>query len=137
MQGLRGLIIGAIIIAIIIVGGVFFFTKQNTSSLPINPTPTSAQTQTNENAQIITLSTNGFSPINLIVKTGVIVKWVNKSGAVAAVDSDPHPTHTSYPPMNFGPFSDGSSVELVFDKPGTYHYHNHLNPSQTGSITVQ
>lgn len=138
MQSVRSLILGAIIIAVIIVAGVFFFAKQNTLPLATaTPTPVQTQMQTAQNTQIISLYANGFSPNNLTVKAGTAVKWINKSGAVAQVDSDPHPVHTSYPPMNFAPFSDGSSVELVFDKPGSYHYHNHLNPSQTGSITVQ
>ncbi|HEX8965275.1 MAG TPA: cupredoxin domain-containing protein [Patescibacteria group bacterium] len=136
MQGIKGLIIAAIIIAVVIVGGVFFFAKQNPNASNGNPAPTQTAQQT-DNATIITLSKSGFAPNNLTIKAGTTVKWVNDSGAAGQIDSDPHPVHTSYPPMNFQAFSNGSSVELVFDKPGTYHYHNHLNPSQTGTITVQ
>ncbi len=135
MQSIKGLVIAAIIIAVVIVGGIFFFAKQNPNTSNSTPTPTA--TQQAENATVITLTKTGFTPNNITVKAGTTVKWVNNSGAVGQVDSDPHPVHTSYPAMNFQPFSEGSSVELVFDKAGTYHYHNHLNPSQTGTITVQ
>lgn len=137
MQNIKGLVLSAIVIAIIIVGGIFFFAKQNPNNANGTPTPTQVMAQQAENATVITLTKTGFTPNNLTVKAGTTVKWVNNSGVIGQVDSDPHPVHTSYPPMNFQAFSDGSSVELVFDKPGIYHYHNHLNPSQTGTITVQ
>jgi len=68
---------------------------------------------------------------------GTKVVWIKKSGAVATVNSADHPTHLVYPPINMGEFKDGTSVQLVFDKPGTYKYHNHLIPSQTGTVVVE
>ncbi|MDE2026098.1 MAG: cupredoxin domain-containing protein [Patescibacteria group bacterium] len=139
MQNLRGLIVAGILILIIVAGGIYFYGKSaQKDASNTQPAPTE-QTQTlgDNGAQIITLTADGFSPSTLTVKVGTRVRWVNKSGQLGDVDSDPHPTHTSYPPMNFGTFSDGSSVELVFNKAGTYHYHNHLNPSQQGTIVVE
>jgi len=131
MQSLKGLVGAAVLIAIIIVGGIFIFAKPKTSSsLMAIVTPVPQE----QNVKIITLTTAGFSPNNVVISVGMRVKWINKTGTVAAVDSDPN---TSYPPMNFGNFSNGSSVELVFDKVGTYHYRNDLNPSKTGIIVVQ
>jgi plastocyanin len=138
MENVRGLIVAAIIIIIVIAGGIFLYSNSSKKEAANNqPTPTEQAQTTNEGAQIITLSPDGFTPATLTVKVGTRVRWVNKSGELGDVDSDPHPVHTSYPPMNFGTFSDGSSVELVFDKAGTYHYHNHLNPSQRGTIVVE
>lgn len=138
MENIKGIIVAGILILLVIAGGVFLYSKSAKKDGSTNqPTPTEQTQTTSEGAQIITLTPDGFSPSTLTIKAGTLVRWVNKSGQLGDVDSDPHPTHTSYPPMNFGTFSDGSSVELVFDKPGTYHYHNHLNPSQHGTVVVQ
>jgi len=144
MDNLKSLIVAAIIIMIIIAGGIFLYSR--TLPVSINKGTNQAGTATmqqktgssqNQSEADITLNKDGFSPATMTVKAGTKVKWTNKSGTTGDVDSNPHPVHTSYPPMNFGQFSDGSSFELIFDKPGTYQYHNHLNPSQEGTIIVQ
>lgn len=140
MDSIRGLVIAAVIIAIVVVGGVFLYAqpKGKSTNTPSTQQQVAPTTQVQmSTAEVITLTKDGFSPASLTVKVGTRVKWVNGSGELAALDSNPHPVHTSYPPLNFGAFSNGSSVELVFDKPGTYGYHNHLNPSQTGTVVVQ
>ena len=154
MQNLKNIIIFAIIALIIAGIGLFFFSPKRTatpttpSTTPIlTSTPQSGQpvqgqgttnapiTQTND--QTITLTTTGFTPATITVKTGTKITWVNKSGSLGDVDSDPYKTKTSYPAMNFGTFTDGSTFSLVFTKAGSYHYHNELNSSQTGTIFVQ
>jgi plastocyanin len=136
MENTKSLIVGLIVIILIIAGGIFFYRQ---SVLPkiigqVTPTPNGF---IKSSEQIISLSSKGFSPPTLIVNVGTKVGWINNSGVDGDIESDPHPTHTSYPPINFGVFSSGSLVEIVFDKPGTYHYHNHLNPSQKGTVIVQ
>lgn len=154
MQNLKNIIIFAIIALIIAGVGLFFFSPKRTATTttsttstnqPANPQsgqPVQGQGTANtpitqSNDQTITLASTGFTPTTITVKTGTKVTWVNRSGSMGDVDSDPHPIHTSYPPMNFGTFSDGSTISLVFTKVGSYHYHNNLNPSQTGTIIVQ
>lgn len=137
MGNLKSLFFAAVLIIAIIAGGIFLYSKSGNTQ---NPTTTGSQGNSsgeNQTTKQIILTTGGFSPSTLTVKVNTLVTWTNKSGKEAQVDSDPHPIHTSYPAMNFDPFSDGSSVSLVFDKAGTYHYHNHLQPSQTGTIIVQ
>ena len=85
----------------------------------------------------VSITSSGFSPDSITVQPGTKVTWVNNSGGVANVSSDPHPTHTLYPPLNLGRVAGGASVSLVFDKAGSYGYHNHLNPGWTGKVTVQ
>jgi len=99
-----------------------------------NPTPTE---QTLENEVFLDVTSQGFIPKELTVNTGTKVTFRNVSGQTIAVASDPHPQHTSYPPLNLGQVVNGNTVSLVFDKSGTYNYHNHLNPSQKGTIVVQ
>lgn len=68
---------------------------------------------------------------------GTTVVWVNNNGQAATVNSDPHPTHTLFPFLNLGGFEDGSSVSAKFDKVGVYTYHNHLDPTETGTVIVE
>lgn len=125
---------------VVLVGGFLLLSGQNknTSSVTVSPvaTATPAPTATNS-ANTVTLTATGFNPDTLTVKVGTTVTWVNKSGEEATVNSDPHPTHTLWPFLNLGSFSDGGSLNVTFDKAGTYTYHNHLNPSERGTIVVE
>lgn len=85
----------------------------------------------------ITLTSSGFDPETATVKAGSRVIWLNKSGASASLNSADYPTNRLYPPLNLGEFANGSSVQLIFDKPGEYKYHNHLKPGQTGTVIVE
>ena len=147
-------IILAVVVLVILAGGVLLFTRSKATA-PSTPammykTPTQTQTQTaapsvsvttssttSTQQQTVNVTANGFDPQTVTVKAGTRVVWMNKSGGSVFVASNNHPTHLLYPPLNLGQFADGSSVQLVFDKPGSYGYHNHLNPSQTGTIVVQ
>ena len=85
----------------------------------------------------IMLTQDGFSPSTITIQKGDSISWVNKSGKDATVNSDPHPTHTLYPPLNVGRFANGETLTLTFDATGTYGYHNHLDASQKGTILVE
>lgn len=129
------------IIAIVVLAGGFFLLSKGSSpsSTPETSTPTPEATEeaaTNEQ-NVITLTQRGFSPMVLTIKAGVTVTWENKSGKVATINSDPHPAHTNYAPLNLDNLPDGGNLSLTFSKPGTYGYHNHLNPSLTGVIIVE
>lgn len=137
-------LIGVIIIAALLVIG--FLSMNRSSNIQQTntqqSTPPVATQQATSSAQpveqnTITLTASGFSPETLTIKAGDKVTWANKSGADAAVNSNPHPVHTDYPPLNLGSFKDGENLSLTFDQAGTYGYHNHLNPSQTGTIVVE
>lgn len=128
-------LIWVLVIVVVIIAGVMLSGK--TYKAPVAPTSTTTQAPVQKDQEATVEATaNGFVPQALTVKVGTKVVWVNKSGTTVTANSSPHPTHTDYPPLNLGAFDNGSSVELVFDKAGTYKYHNHLNPTQFGSITV-
>lgn len=142
------IIIGVIVIALLVgIGFIVSSSKSNTSSNPtLTTTPqaatepisqATASSQTTQEQNTITLDSSGFSPKSLTIKVGDKVTWVNKSGADAAINSSPHPTHTDYPPLNLDAFPNDGTLSLTFDKSGTYKYHNHLNPSQSGTIAVE
>lgn len=79
----------------------------------------------------------GFAAAEVTVKAGEKVEFKNEGKSVVEVNSDPHPTHTSFPVLNIGRVAAGQTKSAVFDKAGTYKYHNHLNASQRGTIIVQ
>lgn len=139
-----------LIVGAIVYGLVYYFVLAKKGGNSYNPTntvsptiseqttttaPASSKTKPVENS--ITLSADGYSPATLTIKAGTTVTWTNKSGTMATVNSDPHPTHTNYPPLNLGKFSDGETLTLRFDQPGTFGYHNHYDASQKGTVVVK
>lgn len=134
-----------IIVAAIVIFGAFTFLgnkKTTPTTQPAAQQATQSTTkptviETNSSITTIALTNAGFTPKDVIVKAGAKVVWENKSGSAATVNSASHPTHLLYPFLNLGEFADGSSVQVVFEKAGKYSYHNHLNPSETGTITVE
>ena len=145
----RNLFIGVVIVIILAAIALFYKSSYSNLSQPQSTgevsqetggTATSQTTSVNEitgEQNVITLTQDGFSPSTLTIKAGTKVTWANKSGDQATVNSNPHPVHSDYSPLNLGGFSDGSTLSLVFDKAGIYGYHNHLNPSQSGTIIVK
>lgn len=130
------IIIGIIIAIIMIAGGIFLFSKGNTASPRETSQPTSLPTTAEQSQNIVIYTSDGFSPANLVIKVGTKVVWKNEAGSLS-VNSSPHPTHTDYSPLNLGIIGKGELKSLIFDKPGTYRYHNHLNPSHKGTVNVE
>lgn len=100
-----------------------------------NATPTQEVKPTEE--VNVTVSASGYTPKTITVKRGAKVVWKNTSGGPVTVNSDAHPTHLLWPFLNLGKFEDGSSVSVVFEKSGTYTYHNHLDASMVGTVIVE
>lgn len=152
----KGLYIGVAVVFILLLLGYFAFkSKFMSGSNSLTPVsggttsdfPTSAQnpevtgqmstTTALASVKLVEVTSSGFQPSVLTIKVGDEVTWENKSGGNISINSDLHPTHLLYPPLNLGIVADGGSASLVFPAPGSYGYHNHLNPSQTGTIVVQ
>lgn len=138
-----------IIAILIIAGGVLLLSNQAKNKNTVSNKPeikSSAVITQSANASrspkkieeiIVTATDAGFSPKEIKTKAGTKVVWLNKSNGTITVNSDEHPTHRLYPMLNLGSFGKNSSVQVVFDKTGTYKYHNHLNASQSGTVFVE
>ncbi len=144
----KNLAVAVVVILILAVGGFYFIkSQQSTQVAPaqVVSTPTPTQTQApaaTEGAMmkgetLVKITANGYNPKVVTIKVGDTVSWENDDSANHTVNSSPHPTHTDYPPLNLGLIKPGDKNSLTFDKAGTYKYHDHLNPSLTGSVTVQ
>lgn len=144
-----------VVIAVVVIGGLVYFATQKQNNQVVNPTPTTTEKIAKEEEvmkkditpsgvedkmmreAIVNYTATGFDLQQTKVKVGTKVTWFNKSGHAGNVSSAVHPTHQVYPPLNLGNFEDGEKLSLVFDKPGTYAYHNHLNASQFGKVIVE
>ncbi len=114
-----------LVVAVISIIVAFSFFKKDKADTPVQ-----------ETTQEIVLSDQGFLPKTVSVKKGTRVVWINNSKDTATVNSDDHPSHTKSPVLNLGEFEPGSNLQLILDKPGTYSYHNHLNPEMTGTVII-
>src|SRR3989338_10311263 len=96
------------------------------------------------------ISYNGsqFSPSTVSVKRGGAVTWTAVGGSQMWVASAQHPTPSVYHgttlqqhcPDIAGVALDqctgGSTYSFTFDTVGSWNYHNHLNPTAFGTVTV-
>ena len=109
-------------------------TSNSTNSSNNNQSSSNqAQTGTAE----IDMTADGFSPANITVKAGIVVVFKNTGTSPRWPASNPHPTHTDLP--GFDPLRGigaGEGFSFTFTKVGTWKFHDHLNPTQGGSVTV-
>ena len=78
-----------------------------------------------------------FEPTEISVASGTKVVFKNQDTKPRWPASNLHPTHGLYP--EFDPKEQievGSEWVFVFDKPGTWRYHDHLIPELRGTVQV-
>lgn len=100
----------------------------------------------------VEITTNGFNPSSLTTKKGSSVAFVNKDSQPHWPASAMHPTHTVYPGSDIkkckmeeratifdacGSLQQEEKYSFVFNEVGSWKYHDHLNPSSTGTIVVE
>ncbi|MFN3693049.1 MAG: cupredoxin domain-containing protein [Candidatus Paceibacteria bacterium] len=109
------------------------------------PVPTSITTNTgnadaihmmgNSAMATIRYTDSGFEPKEVSVPLGTMVHFVNESTKEMWVASNEHPEHSILP--TFDQFKTGDQYMYTFDKPGTWNYHDHLNPAAEGVVIVE
>lgn len=159
----RYLLIGVGIVALILGGAAFALRYKKTRPLPTLPsnpkvlpqasnpisqdsssstttssTSTSATSSNGKSSTAVTLSYTGsaFTPdtINATVPLTLTVR--NDSKDALSFNSDPHPQHTQCPNLNLGAIDPGQSKSVTITSPETCGFHNHLNPSQHGTLNA-
>ncbi len=136
------IILGLLVIIALLAGATIFLQKKTGPTLPKSIAPAEKVVvkdlaPVGKGVAYIKITATGFSPSSIIINTGDKVIWTNSSNSAVQINSDPHPKHNLYPILNLGAVLPGQNTRLVFGTPGTYTYHNHLNPSQTGTIEVK
>ena len=86
----------------------------------------------------VEITSSGFSPQTLEINQGDTVTWTNKKSSDSWPASAVHPTHDVYPEFdaNRG-LKTGETYSFTFERVGNWKYHDHLNPSVTGTIVVK
>lgn len=159
-------IVWAVIILLIILGGGWYFYSKNMSGEANEYAPAaagdqsamqgqSAATDTGASAPMqatVTYDGTSFSPSTVTIAKGGTVTFVDQSNSPMWVASGVHPEHTVYDGTDRAthcaagytgptPFDEcqasTANYTFTFDKVGTWPFHNHLNSSATGKITVQ
>ena len=152
--GKQGMWIAAVIVVAVLAVGFFIFTNKNgdvTKEMPVPGesgsvketvvTEESGGAKKDAAAQTTyTVKYNGdvFIPADLTIKAGEKVTFVNESDIDMWVASAVHPTHEILPEFDQGfgvPM--GKTYSFTFTKTGTWKFHDHLNPSARGAVTVQ
>lgn len=128
-----------ILVVIVVAGGVYLVMRMNKNSSSTANTASTQNTQSNTTpaSATITFSGTGFSPSLTTVKSGDTVAVKNTSSNDVQMESDPHPIHTDDVDLNVGLVSPGQTKTFTVTKTGTFGFHNHLNPDNTGKITIQ
>jgi len=138
---MRNAVIAVVVIALLGIGAFALSQNKDSSSANSGATTKSSSSSSNpdqtNSANTITYSNSGFSPSTLTVKAGDTVTIKNTSSRPVEYDSDPHPTHTDDPELNIGTVAPGSSDSFKVTEKGAHKYHNHLNPSDTGTLIVE
>ncbi len=116
---------------------------------PVKP---SVQPQPAVPSLVVAYTDAGFSPNLPIVKAGTKVTFTNNSSHAFWPASGIHPTHEAYPGSSItkcgtpaaatifdacAPVAVGGTWSFTFNEKGTWPFHDHLNPSVLGQITVQ
>lgn len=131
------IIIVVIILLAIGLIGYLALQKQTPSNSTSTTTTNSSSTNSQTAASVIKYTSSGFSPSSITIKSGQSVTFENDSSSLLQVDSNPHPIHTDNTELNIGSIAVGQQQSVVLTKTGSWGYHNHLNPTDTGTIIVQ
>ena len=101
---------------------------------------------------VIVYTNSGFAPDVFRTQPGGTVAFVNQSSSLMWLASAVHPTHQAYPGSDIKKcdtleaqnifdackgVASGQEWSFQFLRAGTWKYHNHLNPSHTGTIVVE
>lgn len=86
---------------------------------------------------VVTYTDSGFGPASITITQGAAVTFVNESSRSMWVASAVHPTHQLLPGFDqLTSVARNGTYEYTFTKVGTWKYHNHMNPADTGSVVV-
>lgn len=149
----KSYIVGGILAVAIaaVLGFVFLGNQSGTRSIPpAAPTPIT-QTQPTASPVVpssaaVTYTDSGFSPSIVTIQKGGTAVFKNTASDAVRVSSNPHPIHNGYPTTggcagstfdscsNIAP---GGSWSFTFTFAGKWGYHNHLNPSEGGTVIVK
>ncbi len=91
-----------------------------------------------EDKNTVVYGDGGFAPKAVTVVVGATVTWKNAASKTMWVASAAHPTHQELPGFDqLQSAGKDGSYNYTFTKAGTWKYHNHTAPGDTGVIVVE
>lgn len=124
----RRLLVIVLVIAVFAITVIFLAVRRPSVTAPPLPTPQAS----------VSITEGGFVPASLTVEAGTNVVWVNADSKLHRVASNPHPEHGDHPGLDSKEsIEPDSDYGFTFEEPGTYNYHDHLNPTRNGTIIVK
>jgi len=87
----------------------------------------------------VSITSSGFVPATVSVKVGQAVTWTNNDSSLHMIASDPYPSDNALADFKSKqPILQNDQFSFVFDKLGTYTYHDDLNPyTLQGTVIVK
>jgi plastocyanin len=122
--------IGIGLLVIVMIVALFVGRSDKNKTAKTNPAVAPAQ---------VSITSTGFDPATVTVRVNQGVIWTNNDTADHKVNSDPYPADNTVDGFNDKqPIHKADSYAFVFNKPGTYTYHDDLNPySFKGTVIVK
>lgn len=78
----------------------------------------------------------GFIPAFIRIKKGAQLTWTNTESIHHQVVFDPNPTHTDNPGIDGLDLEPEESVTFIFERSGTFTYHDFINPTKYRGIVL-
>lgn len=136
-----GLFVAVVSLALVLSACKGYQSNTGTGGTTADGTTTGEQVTPTEGGITINATGSGFEPSSATVKSGETITWVNKTSGTVEVGSNNHPTHTLNQEITGGKFtielSPGESETVTVTKAGSWGYHNHLKPSDGGTVIVE
>ena len=86
----------------------------------------------------VVMKQDSFQPETLTIKKCTKVVFENQDNVPRWPASNLHPTHGIYPEFDpLQPIEVGLDWSFVFEKIGSWRYHDHLAPSMRGTVAVE
>jgi plastocyanin len=126
----RPLILAGVAVLVLVVGGATAYLWKGGYLQRDDSVASAAQ---------VDLSDMGVIPAVVKIKKGQSVTWTNKSSTLHEIAADPFPTKATLSELDSqDALAQGDSFTFTFDKPGTYTYHDQLNPlASKGTVVVE
>ena len=128
-------------VAGLVLSGCYHIAKTAPVSQEAKTKPGAAETQEPqavENKNTLVYDDSGFTPKAMTVGVGTIVTWRNTGNKMMRVASAIHPTHQELPGFDqLEATGNGTTYGYTFIKAGTWRYHNHVSPGDTGMVIVE
>lgn len=137
MNNTKRIIIAIIAVVVVAGGAIWYMTATSNKTAAPNDTQGQDNNASETIAATITYDGDAFNSSTDKVASGSTVKVTNNSDKELEFSSDPHPVHTDNPELNEGMIAPRESKTFILNTKGVWGFHNHLDATQHGSITVE